>query len=165
MRRVITGIDEQGKAVFTRDDESPNFIIMGATEMGTLWNNAVPTQIDSGLGDPAEGKTGRVPGLGEANVVYVIFPTETERVANAHDGPSQVSTDFQVEDRDSGMHTTKTIDYGFILEGELTLELDDGIETVLKAGDFYVQNGTRHAWHNRGDTRAILAAIMIGARR
>jgi len=165
MRRVITGIDEKGKAIFTRDDQSPNFITMGATEMGTLWNSTDPTHIDAGLGDPAEGKTGSVPGLGEVNVVYVIFPTEAERAANSHDGPSQVSSEFQVEDRDSGMHTTDTIDYGFILEGELTLELDDGLQTVLKAGDFYVQNGTRHAWHNRAETRAVLAAIMVGAKR
>jgi hypothetical protein len=29
------------------------------------------------------------------------------------------------------------------------LELDDGAEVVLKAGDCVIQNGTRHAWHNR----------------
>ena len=165
MRRVITGINEEGKAIFTRDDQSPNFITMGATEMGTLWSNADLTHINRGLGDPAEGKTGVVPKVGEASVVYVIFPTEAEQAANPRQGKSQVSRDFNTEEGDSGMHTTETIDYGFILAGELTLELDDGAETVLKAGDFYVQNGTRHAWHNRGDTRAVLAAIMVGARR
>lgn len=165
MRRVITGINEAGKAVFTRDDQSPNFINMGATEMGTVWYNRDPSQIDGGLGDPAEGKTGSVPKPGEANVVYVIFATEQESIANRGESPSQVSSDFNTEEGDTGMHTTDTIDYGFILEGELTLELDDGAETVLKAGDFYVQNGTRHAWHNRGETRAVLAAIMFGAKR
>lgn len=43
-----------------------------------------------------------------------------------------------------------SVDYGTILEGEITLILDGGEETVLKAGDVYVQRGTNHSWVNRG---------------
>ena len=34
----------------------------------------------------------------------------------------------------------------------------------LKAGDCYVQNGTRHAWRNPGDVDCVLAAVAVGAK-
>ncbi len=47
-----------------------------------------------------------------------------------------------------GMHTTDTMDFDVIVSGEVYLELDDGAEVLLKAGDCVIQNGTRHASHN-----------------
>jgi hypothetical protein len=64
-----------------------------------------------------------------------------------------------------GMHTTDTVDFEVILSGEVVLELDDGAEVTLMPGDTVVQNGTRHAWHNRGDLPAVIAVGIIGARR
>ncbi len=50
-----------------------------------------------------------------------------------------------IEPMNPGMHTTDTVDFDVILSGEVYLELDDGAEVLLKAGDCVVQNGTRHA--------------------
>ena len=61
------------------------------------------------------------------------------------------------------MHTTATIDYGVVLSGEATLELDDGAKVVLRTGDTYVQNGTRHRWSNTGAVPAVLAVVLLGA--
>ena len=61
-----------------------------------------------------------------------------------------------------GMHTTQTVDVGVVLDGQLVLELDDG-EVLLGPGDVIVQNGTRHAWRNRGDRNCTMAFVMIGA--
>ena len=47
-----------------------------------------------------------------------------------------------------GMHTTDTIDYGVVVRGEMTLELDDGKIMSLRQGDCIVQNGTRHRWRD-----------------
>jgi hypothetical protein len=33
----------------------------------------------------------------------------------------------------------------------------------MKAGDSYIQNGTRHAWRNRSDAPAVIAVCLIGA--
>jgi hypothetical protein len=63
----------------------------------------------------------------------------------------------------SGMHTTRTIDYDIVLSGELYLQLDDGVEVRVPAGTCIVQNGTRHAWQNRGDVPAYLAYVILGA--
>ena len=63
----------------------------------------------------------------------------------------------------SEMHRTETIDYGVVLEGELTLILDDS-EVDLKAGDIVVQRGTNHAWSNRsGKPCRILFVLLDGA--
>ena len=62
-----------------------------------------------------------------------------------------------------GMHTTATIDFEVVLDGEVWLELDDGKEVHLQPGDSVVQNGTRHAWRNHGTVPARLAVFLIGA--
>ena len=62
-----------------------------------------------------------------------------------------------------GMHTTDTVDFELILEGEVWLELDDGVEVHLEPGDTVVQNGTRHAWRNHGDKVCRLLVVLVGA--
>ena len=63
------------------------------------------------------------------------------------------------------MHTSDTIDFEYVLSGEVWLELDDGKEVHLRAGDTVVQNGTRHAWRNKGTEPCRLVFCLIGARR
>jgi quercetin dioxygenase-like cupin family protein len=60
-------------------------------------------------------------------------------------------------------HTTSTIDFEIVLDGEIWLEFDDGVEVHLHPGDTVVQNGTRHAWRNHNDTMARLAVFIVGA--
>ena len=64
-----------------------------------------------------------------------------------------------------GMHTTDTVDYGIVLDGEVWLELDDGEQVHLKVHDVIVQNGTRHARRNKGDKPVKIAFVTIGAKR
>jgi mannose-6-phosphate isomerase-like protein (cupin superfamily) len=64
--------------------------------------------------------------------------------------------------RHPAMHQTNTIDYIVLLSGTLTMLLDDG-EVELRPFDVVVQRGTNHAWVNRGEERALLAAILISA--
>jgi quercetin dioxygenase-like cupin family protein len=68
-----------------------------------------------------------------------------------------------MEPDNPGMHTTQTVDIGIVLAGDLWLELDDGDEVHLRAGDMVVQNGTRHAWHNKSDQPCTAAFVLIGA--
>jgi len=46
------------------------------------------------------------------------------------------------------MQKTRTLDFCLVLEGEITLVLDQQ-EVQLAAGDTVVQRGTNHAWSNR----------------
>jgi len=47
----------------------------------------------------------------------------------------------------------------------VVLELDDGAEVALKAGDCVIQNETRHAWHNRSGEKYVIAVTLVGAER
>ncbi|MFJ8360860.1 cupin domain-containing protein [Streptomyces sp. NPDC093984] len=61
------------------------------------------------------------------------------------------------------MHTSPTVDYGIVLQGEIFLELDDGHCTPLSAGDIVIQNGTWHGWRNRSGEPVTMAFVLIGA--
>ena len=58
------------------------------------------------------------------------------------------------------MHRTQTLDYAIVIDGELTLVLDDS-ETVLRAGDIVIQRGTSHAWANRSAAPCRVAFVLI----
>lgn len=64
-----------------------------------------------------------------------------------------------------GMHTTDTVDFDVIVSGEVYLELDDGAEVLLQAGNCVIQNGTRHAWHNRSSEKCVISVAIVGAER
>ena len=60
----------------------------------------------------------------------------------------------------SPIHRTASVDYGIVLEGEVTLVLDDS-EVTLRAGDIVVQRGTDHAWANRSDAVAKVCFVLV----
>lgn len=70
-----------------------------------------------------------------------------------------------MEPDNPGMHTTDTIDFEYVISGEVWLELDDGEEVCFRAGNTVVQNGTRHAWRNKGSEPCRMVVCLIGAHR
>jgi uncharacterized cupin superfamily protein len=62
------------------------------------------------------------------------------------------------------MHRTDTLDIIFVMAGEIDMELDDGAEVHLNTGDVMVQQGTNHAWWNRGTETCRLAIALLDAR-
>jgi len=61
----------------------------------------------------------------------------------------------------SGMHKTRSVDYGFLAKGTRSLVLDD-VEISMEPGDICVQLGNYHAWANRTDN-SLMGYVMIGA--
>ena len=64
-----------------------------------------------------------------------------------------------------GMHATATIDFEFVLQGEIELAIDGGESRTLRAGDAAVVGGVRHAWRNLTNETCLLLAVFYGARR
>ena len=64
-----------------------------------------------------------------------------------------------------GMHTTDTVDYGIVLDGEIWLELDDQKTIHLKQHDVTVLAGARHAWRNKSQKPTTIAFVLVGAQR
>ena len=58
------------------------------------------------------------------------------------------------------MHRTQSIDYGIVIEGEMTLVLD-AEETRLRRGDVVIQRGTNHAWANRSDRTCRMLFVLV----
>ncbi|MFN7753883.1 MAG: cupin domain-containing protein [Pseudomonadota bacterium] len=58
------------------------------------------------------------------------------------------------------MHRTETLDYAVVLDGRVTLVLDDQ-DVELEAGDVVIQCGTNHAWSNRSDTLCRMLYVLI----
>ncbi len=61
------------------------------------------------------------------------------------------------------MHRTESVDYGIVIEGELTLVLDDS-EVQLKPGSVVVQRGTNHAWANRSGRPCRMLFVLVDGR-
>jgi quercetin dioxygenase-like cupin family protein len=49
-----------------------------------------------------------------------------------------------------------------VLQGSITMLLDDD-DVELSAGDVVIQNGTNHAWANRGHAPCLMAFVLIDA--
>jgi quercetin dioxygenase-like cupin family protein len=62
------------------------------------------------------------------------------------------------------MHTTDTLDFEVVLDGDIVLGLDDG-DHELHAGDVVVQRGTPHRWRVTGDRPCTYLAVMLGPDR
>jgi len=176
IRRVVTGHDDEGKAVFV-DDQEVEPITVSLTpeaEYHRLWGaNELPTFPDDGV-RPAD-EPFFPPVGGHRFLVFAVPPGHRQEVGSPEPTPEELAFGMEELERKlpglrdhmepdaPGMHTTASIDFELVLEGEVWLELDDGAEVHLKPGDTVVQNGTRHAWRNKGTETARLVAVLIGA--
>ena len=158
MRRVVTGHTDDGRAVVVSDGEVDRIPLGDSgTATSLIWGREDPGQFPDDGSQPSMSTIFPPPG-GSSIAVMELAPGSDEfhefvRTALApHADPDE-----------PGMHRTATMDYDIVLDGTMGLELDDGVEVTLNAGDVVVQNGTRHRWHNRGETTARLLAVTIGA--
>jgi mannose-6-phosphate isomerase-like protein (cupin superfamily) len=173
VRRVVTGHDDQGRAVFVSDDDvAATTVALSSTAYHELWRgDGAPVLPDKGQNGPLTtffpAKDGYrffiltlPPGDGHGSLENLDIEAALAELGQKLPGIADWS-----EAENPGMHRTDTVDMEIVLSGEITLELDDGIETVLRAGDVNVQNGTRHRWHNRGTEPAVMACFMVGGTR
>jgi mannose-6-phosphate isomerase-like protein (cupin superfamily) len=124
---------------------------------------------------PATSKTGRLAPGSTGSAASARAQQSDAQQSNAGQSPTPAEIEelrqklpgvAESSERDHpGMHTTDTVDFDVVISGEVVMELDDGAEVLLKAGDCVVQNGTRHAWYNRSAENCVIAYSLIGAQR
>jgi mannose-6-phosphate isomerase-like protein (cupin superfamily) len=173
VRRVVTGHDGNGKAVFASDQlvDPVTVALIPGGAFHLLWGaDQPPTFPDDGAATP---QPTYFPPVGGYRFGMFTVPPASSSVPGELDLAAALA---EVEDKlpglvsymepaDPGMHTTDTIDFEVVLSGEVVLELDDGAEKVLRPGDTVVQNGTRHRWSNHGSEPAVVALFIAGAHR
>jgi mannose-6-phosphate isomerase-like protein (cupin superfamily) len=173
IRCIVTGQTDSGKSVFVSDTpvKPVTLALFPGYEFHRLWGSDAAPEL------PTDG-TQLVPPRyfpsiqGFRFAFFTIPPDTTTRIdrlktASAIEEIQQkLPGMLDVLERDHpGMHTTDTVDFDVVVSGEVVLELDEGAEVLLKAGDCVIQNGTRHAWHNRSSANCIIAVTLLGAQR
>ena len=174
-RRIVTGHDSEGRAVFLEDGPPPRVEKIGA-ELGPwfyeVWSTTeTPASIEPRGSEPHEEGIKLAPPHRGTRIRVLDIPPEGDEMKNV--SPEEAREHFaaigaaeasshkgESNSRHAMMHRTETIDYGIVLEGEITLILDVG-ETVAKAGDIVIQQGTNHGWANRSGKNCRIAFILI----
>jgi mannose-6-phosphate isomerase-like protein (cupin superfamily) len=171
VRRVVV-TQHDGRSVIASDGlsiRSHDFVYIPGMSESLLWSTRAGDDLVD-VPDQALRVRRRLPGAGESVFVVVTFPPDDVFRSGDFD-PKRAAAEQRLvspdladlfEPGDSGMHTTPTVDYVVVVEGEIWLDLGDGGITHLRQGDTVIQNATRHAWRNFGTKPATLAVVMVG---
>ncbi|GAA5233208.1 cupin domain-containing protein [Verticiella sediminum] len=170
IRRIVTGIDREGRSCIVEDGRSPAERTVEARpgyRVTNLWCTARGAALDAD--DAIAGHQGVQPPAGGTILRVIDVPPEAaDEQARRAAVEATFRSMFPDAHRDGtvnaaahpGMHQTPTVDYAIVLEGELTAILEAD-ETVMHAGDVLIQRGTQHAWANRSGRPARIAFILV----
>ena len=171
-RRVVTGHNAQGNAVFVNDDllAPITAAMLPGVAFHRVWGADTTQQFPNGGALPAAPLY--FPPIGGFRFGFFTLPPAGTGLPNEPLDATAALKELDdklpglvqyLEPDAPGMHTTPTVDIDLVLSGEVVLELDNGAITTLRPGDSVVQNGTRHRWRNEGTTAATIAFFICGA--
>lgn len=172
-RRIVTGHNADNKAVIVSDAAPTHVQLVGGPGGPTffeVWHTQETPALIQPQPDEADEPVLVLPPPQNGTRIRVIeFPPEGEAIRKLSGadaaakfrsmGDESASTSHEGAPHPL-MHKTRTVDYGIVLEGEITLVLDLG-ETTVKAGDIIIQHGTNHAWANRSGAICRMAFVLI----
>jgi quercetin dioxygenase-like cupin family protein len=139
IRRVVTGHNANGEAIFASDNQYETVLIpSGDAAMATIWTT---TSVPADLNDETDGRN-RDAGttLKGGSVIRVV-----DMLPNAA----------------SPMHRTSSIDYGIVISGAIELELDNQVFKTIEQGGIIVQRGTIHKWRNPSSTEICRIVFVL----
>jgi mannose-6-phosphate isomerase-like protein (cupin superfamily) len=142
-RRVVTGIDADGKSCVVHDAPIPH------TSVGPV----AVTNIWTGTSLPADNAAPLEQGLA---------PFRLEQLFSGEYGFMFVEQAPGTGQDDPGMHATPTADHFMVLDGEIVLVLDSG-DVPLGKGDVAVLRGVWHGWRNDSERPAYLVTFVLPA--
>ena len=141
VRRVVTGHDENGKAVVVIDDLQANMTAKRKNQTAqVIWTtDHLPVEFKEDGVD-----------MGNRDIGTTIEGGSVFRVCEFAPGVAPRN------------HRTDSIDYAVVVSGEIDMEMDDTV-VHLKAGDVLVQRGTVHNWVNNGTEPCVIAFSLISS--
>jgi mannose-6-phosphate isomerase-like protein (cupin superfamily) len=172
IHRVVTAHDADGKAVLASNGGLPTVVEIAAipgTIFHEVWSTTgTPAPVDNGT-DPTLGPLMLPPPKQGTRIRFVDIPPDTADYL-AHGGARMQEAFAQIGDTKAStvkadsphplMHRTESVDYGVVIDGEMTLVLDDS-EVLLKEGSVVVQRGTNHAWANRSGRPCRMLFVLV----
>jgi len=169
IRRVVTGHDARGRAVVVMDGPAASVLSRPdrpGVALTDLWATG-DTPVARVDGDPVDRPVVLHPPRGGTVFRIVQFDPEDPGALAGADGAAAFAAMGAADAAVAGarhpyMHRTDTVDYAVVLQGSITMLLDDE-DVELAAGDVVIQNGTSHAWANRGQAPCLMAFVLIDA--
>jgi mannose-6-phosphate isomerase-like protein (cupin superfamily) len=172
IHRVVTGHDALGKAIVASSGPLPTVVEIAAipgTVFHEVWsttgspapvgNEPDPTIVPLALPPPKDGTRMRFVDIPPDSDVLLAQGAAGMKAAFSQIGDEKAST-VKAGSPHPLMHRTQSVDYGVVIEGEMTLVLDDS-EVPLKPGSVVVQRGTNHAWANRSGKPCRMLFILV----
>ena len=178
-KRALTGRDDAGKSVFKSFDVTSKVVEIDSNPGLTFYELYMTEGVPALTGlepDPMLAGTKAFPGPGGTLFRLISYPPKRPPDWQRPPGSTFEGGLKELSDKVGGMgdyfdrsapgmHTSDTIDYGVVVRGEMTLELDDGKMIHLRQGDCIVQNGTRHRWRNPLPEPCLMAYVSVGGKR
>lgn len=141
VRRVVTQHNNRAEAAVARDGIVDTSETAHGPLIQLMWSsNQLPCDINT------KQDMGKVStGLANDGVIYRIvdFP------------PMSVGL----------VHRSETLDFVYVLEGEIVLTLDDGSRTIIKKNETVIQQATMHGWDNETAEWARLLVVLVKAEK
>ncbi len=173
IRRIVTGHNAQGRSIVTEDQFAPS-VHTNPKRVGyhltQLWitdqtpafvgNEEDPTATPLKLEPPKNGSVVRIIEFGPEGDWLERINVDDTKVAWGALGTQTASTNQTGKAKHPFMHRTQSVDYALVLEGEITLVLDEE-DVVMREGDFLVERGTNHAWANRSGKPCRMLFVLI----
>jgi mannose-6-phosphate isomerase-like protein (cupin superfamily) len=174
VRAVVTEVDDAGVSKFRSANVVEPVLVRTPVGDGTKERTATLWQI-WGTSDGVPGFQDKAepviepyfPPPGATRfAVFTLPPDSSVTDVAARDSEASGDhlgiADAHEEGGDTTFHATSSIDYIFVAEGEVVLELDEGKREVLTRGSCLVQRGTMHAWRNESTEPVVLVWVGVG---
>jgi len=149
-RRVVAGLDTDGKSCVLHDERIPFAADVATMEVASIWSGPV---AGAGAGAGADNAAPLAEGLAPFSMERLFGPFYSFMYVEYAPGLGR---------DDPGMHFTNTADHFFVLEGELVLVLESG-DVAMRAGDVGICRGVMHGWRNDSDKPARLITFVLPA--
>jgi mannose-6-phosphate isomerase-like protein (cupin superfamily) len=171
VRRIVTGLDADNKAVVLFDSRLPFASRPSGVASTNLWiTDSYPPALSFTPDDPAKKPIGIAPPDNGTVFRLVEFPP-LDAATEAKLEPDFLMKSLGdhaptrgVKPTHPFMHRTRTLDYAVVLSGEIEMMLDD-TSVHLKPGDTVVQQATNHAWINRGQEPCRVLFVLMDSKQ
>lgn len=175
IRRVVVGSKNGTPTVLSDESSVRSFDNLPTFANTLIWTTPSAPKVGPHqlAADPVPTNSNFLPPVGGTSFMIVTFPPDAQMADSSFDGASfgaevaektpGLAQTFERED--PVMHTTDTVDYAVVLDGEIWLDLGSNTEVHLKQHDIVVQNGARHGWRNKSGNPATMLFVLIGAQR
>lgn len=159
-RRIVTDTNADGKSYFLSDGPAPNRTARAGLPVAqVLWATgearapgAEPAPAGHAFGFHSRG--------GSLLRIVDFPPDETYDEAQLTQFLDANGVRDKATPRHFWFHKTASLDYAFVLDGEIWALLDED-EKLMRAGDVLIQRATNHSWANRSGKPCRMAFVLL----